>query len=110
MNDLPDQRLPARRYGDKDVARILKRATELQRAEPGAADPEGLTLAELSEIAEKAGIDPTFLQRAAAEVSTRTPASSFVAKRAGAPMSPSVERVVPGELRPEHLHAGRTES
>lgn len=103
MTDLPDQRLPARKYGDKDVAQILKRATELQRAEPGATDPEGLTLAELSEIAAEAGIDPTFLQRAAAEVSTRTPASSLAGKLAGAPMSVSVERVVPGELRPDQL-------
>jgi len=103
VNDLPDQRLLARRYGDKDVARILKRATELQRAEPGVADPDGLTLAELSEIAAEAGIDPSFLQRAAAEVSTRTPATSIIEQLTGAPMSVSVERVVPGELRPDQL-------
>ena len=103
MSEVPDGRLPARRYGDKDVARILKRATELQRAEPGATDPGGLTLTELSEIAAEAGIDPRFLQRAAAEVSTRTEASSLAEKLAGAPMSVHIERSVLGELRPDQL-------
>ena len=60
---LPD----ARRYSDREVARILERATELQRAEPSATNPEGLTLAELTEIAREAGIEPALLRRASAE-------------------------------------------
>lgn len=103
MSELPDSQLPARRYGDKEVARILKRATELQRAEPSATDPEGLTLAELAEIAREAGIDPAFLQRAAVEVGPREPLSSLAEKLAGAPMSVRVERIVSGELRPDQF-------
>ncbi|MDH3297786.1 MAG: hypothetical protein OEM23_02535 [Gemmatimonadota bacterium] len=102
MNE-PPERPPVRRYGDSEVASILKRATELQRAEPSAADPEGLTLAELAEIAREAGIDPDLLRRAAAEIESRTPESTLVEKLAGAPMKISVERTVPGELAPDRF-------
>ena len=36
-----------RHYSDEEVALILKRATEIQRAEPNIESPTGLTLAEL---------------------------------------------------------------
>lgn len=101
----PDERLPVKRYGDSEVARILKRATELQRAEPSAADPEGLTLAELAEIAREAGIDPNLLRRAAAEVESRTPTNTLAEKLAGAPMGISIERTVLGELPPDKFDA-----
>lgn len=100
-----DERLPVRRYGDREVARILKRATELQRAEPSAADPAGLTLTELAEIAREAGIDPGLLRRAAAEVESRTPAHTVAERLAGAPMSISIERIVAGELSPDRFDA-----
>lgn len=57
----------ARIYGDEEIGRILKRATELQHREPNA-PPAGVTLSELEEIAAEAGIDPTYLKRAAMEV------------------------------------------
>jgi len=95
----------ARRYGDRDVARILKRATELQRAEPSAVDPGGLTLAELAEIAREAGIDPDILRRAAAELDTRETAATFVGRLAGGPLDLRVERVVPGEVPADRLDA-----
>jgi hypothetical protein len=58
-----------RRYGDKEVGLILRRATEFQRQEPAsAAEGGGLTLAELEEIAAEAGIDPRHLRRAASEL------------------------------------------
>lgn len=102
----PRGELPApRRYGDREVARILERATELQRAEPSAANPEGLTLAELTEIAREAGIEPEMLRRAASELAERTPARTLVARLAGAPVSIRVERVVEGELPPERFDA-----
>jgi hypothetical protein len=100
-----EERLPVRRYGDSEVARILKRATELQRAEPSAADPEGLTLAELAEIAREAGIDPNLLRRAAAEVESRQPTNTWAEKLAGAPTRISIERTVPGELAPDRFDA-----
>jgi hypothetical protein len=101
----PNEHLPVRRYGDDDVSRILKRATELQRAEPTAADPEGLTLSELTEIAREAGIDPDLLRRAASEIESRTPTRSLAERLAGAPMSIVIERTVPGELPPERFDA-----
>lgn len=47
-----------RRYTEKEVSLILRRATELQTVEPTALDPAGLTLGDLEEIAAEAGIDP----------------------------------------------------
>lgn len=94
-----------RRYGDRDVARILKRATELQRAEPTAADPEGLTLGELAEIAREAGIDPDILRRAAAELDTRGAGATFFDRLAGGPLTLRIERTVDGELPGDRLEA-----
>lgn len=64
---MSDERNLPRVYGEKEIGRILKRATELQHREPSA-PPAGVTLAELEEIAVEAGIDPAFLRRAALEV------------------------------------------
>ncbi|MGI9625526.1 MAG: hypothetical protein ACR2QM_01710 [Longimicrobiales bacterium] len=89
-----------RRYSDKEVNALIKRATELQEedATPSRGDSRaGMTLVELQEIAAEAGIDPKLIQRAAAHVDiprTRTVGEKF----AGAPFLVSVERVVPGEL------------
>lgn len=102
----PGRGLPApRRYSDREVARILERATELQRAEPSAMNPEGLTLTELTEIAREAGIEPAMLRRAASELAATTPARTLAARLAGAPVSIRVERVVEGELSPERFDA-----
>ena len=94
-----------RRYGDREVARILERATELQRAEPGVGDPEGLTLAELTEIAREAGIDPAILRRAAAEVAIRRGPATWQTRLAGAPWVIRLEQELPGELAPERFDA-----
>lgn len=94
-----------RRYSDREVSRILERAAELQRAEPSATNPEGLTLAELSEIAREAGIDPRLLQRAASELQGRTPAATLGARLAGAPFTIHIERTVEGELQSDRFDA-----
>lgn len=66
-----------RRFTDREVARILERATDLERsgAGPGASaglpSPRGLTVAQLQEIGTEAGIDPSLIARAAAEVGAR---------------------------------------
>lgn len=61
-------RLP-RLYDEKEVGKLLKRATELQREDPVRANPSGgFSLAELEEIAAEAGIDPQHLRRAASEL------------------------------------------
>lgn len=58
-----------RRYTEDEVAEILDRATEVQkdRGRTTAAG-EGLTLEELKEIGEEAGISPDLIVRAAGEV------------------------------------------
>jgi hypothetical protein len=65
---MPGDERSSRRYSEKEVGLILRRATEFQRSEPSAADPTGLTLAELQEVASEVGIDPAYLRRAAAEL------------------------------------------
>ncbi|MFW6040124.1 MAG: hypothetical protein ACOC9N_03510, partial [Gemmatimonadota bacterium] len=87
------------------MSRILERASELQRAEPSAADPGGLTLTELTEIAREAGIDPELLRRAASELRGRTPAATLGTRLAGAPFSILVERTVDGELPSDRFDA-----
>jgi hypothetical protein len=61
---------PGRRFGDEEIDRILQSAAELQA---GAASVErdsgrGLTLEELRQVAEEAGIDPRFIDLAATDV------------------------------------------
>lgn len=63
-----DHEAPPRLYGEQEIGRILKRATELQHREPTAPAAGGMTLSELEEIAAEAGIDPRYLRRAASEI------------------------------------------
>ena len=87
----------SRRYSEKEVGLILRRATELQRSEPTAADPTGLTLAELQDVATEVGIDPTYLRRAAAELESGA-GTGVSEKLLGAPLAFVLERTVPGEF------------
>ena len=70
-------------YGEKEIGRILKRATELQVEEPTAPTGAGITLKELEDIAAEAGIDPTYLRRAALEMDSGVHDRSFWAEVAG---------------------------
>jgi len=99
MNNLEPM---GRRYSEKEVGRLLRRATEMQRAEPTADNPEGLTLAELQEIAQEAGIDPGMLQQAAVELETHG-VPTFATRVAGAPIEIRLERLIPGEFPAEDL-------
>lgn len=95
--NLPD--LPDRRYSEKEVARLLRRAIELQRAESAAPGPAtaGLTLAELQEVALEVGIDPGHLRAAASELQVWGDPSVWE-RLVGAPVSFVLERSVPGEF------------
>ena len=97
MDALPPER---RLFGDKDISKILKRASELQRAEPTQPDPSGLTQAELEEIAAEAGIDLGNVRRAVSELDAKPP-SGFGAAYLGAPTNVRFERLIPGELTEE---------
>lgn len=96
MSELPTA---PRRYGEDEVSRLLKRATELQRAQPTSPEPSGLTLRELEEIALEAGIDPSLLRRAADELDTVVePLGDLGSTLAGAPTRIVLERVLDHEV------------
>lgn len=97
MSDTP---LPARRtFDDREVARILERAAELQASPGGGGDAStGMSLAELEQVAREAGIDPAMVRRAAAEVARGGRAVSAPAPVLGAPVRLVAERVLAGEL------------
>jgi hypothetical protein len=93
-----NERLPGpRRYTEKEVGLILRRATEMQGAEPSALDPTGLTLGELEDIAAEAGIDPVLLRQAANELHVHRP-ETLGSRLAGALLHVDIERVIEGEL------------
>ena len=88
-----------RLYGEKEIGKILKRATELQHDEPPETLADSMTLQELEDIAAEAGIDPAYLRRAALEVDSGTAEWSTWAKFAGEELVLVREITVPGELR-----------
>ena len=94
-----------RRYGDKEVGLILKRAAELQSQEPASAAGGGLSLRELEEIAAEAGIDPGSLRRAAAELDAGKAAmhDEAAARFLGGPPTIRYGRTLHGELSTESL-------
>lgn len=97
---------PIRLYDEREVGKLLERATELQRQEGSRSlTPGGMSLSELEEIAAEAGIDPRYLRRAAAEmVSGGTEASGWE-RFTGEPLTLTQEAVLPGELPPEGFEA-----
>lgn len=99
MSDLP---AAPRRYDEKEVGLLLRRAAELQRASPRVPDPSGLTLRELEDIAAEAGLDVSMLRQAAAELDSRIQpgAAGIGASLTGAPLRVVLERVVDGEFDP----------
>lgn len=94
----------ARHYSEKEVGRLLKRATELQQADedggPGGRGGGGMTLATLQEVAAEAGIEPRYIQQAAARIDSPE-ASGIGPALAGTPLVLRAERVIPGDLREE---------
>lgn len=95
-----------RRYGDEEVRRLLRHATELQQRDTagrrGAIGSGGITLATLQEVAAEAGIEPRYIQLAASRIDSPKPVgigSAF----AGTPLLIRAERVLPGELAEEGL-------
>lgn len=96
-----DPRTAIRRYGDREIARLLKKAAELQEEEARhELDGRGMTLTELQEVAAEAGIHPRYLQQAAARID-QPEKPGLGAALAGTPLTVTVERTVPGELADE---------
>lgn len=94
---MTDREHAPRVYGDEEIGRILKRATELQHREPKGG-PTGITLAELEEIAAEAGIDPGHLRRAAMELETSPDHPTLWARLAGEELDLVREITLSGEL------------
>jgi hypothetical protein len=88
-----------RLYGEKEIGKILKRATELQHEEPSAPSAGSMSLQELEDIAAEAGIDPTFLRRAALEIDTGAMELSTWGKFLGEELLLVREVTIEGELR-----------
>jgi len=98
---MPDPTNLPRVYQDKEIGHILKRATELQHAEPSAPASGGMTLQELEEIALEAGIDPRYLRRAATELESGAKDDSIWVAVLGDQLTLVREIRVPGELKGE---------
>ena len=99
-----NQDLVPRRYSEKEAGEILRRAAEMQRAEPSAADPSGFSLSELEDVAREAGIDPAVVRRAASQLDL--PASENIGSAlAGSPLSIRLEIELPGEYPVDRFDA-----
>ncbi|MEM6337500.1 MAG: hypothetical protein AAF752_13100 [Bacteroidota bacterium] len=90
-------------FNDKETSRILKRAAELQK-QTKSSTRTGLTLEEIRTIAEEAGIDPSAVLTAVAEIDhdaavVETPSSGLW----GAPTRVQQERTFPYEVSSEEM-------
>ncbi|HEX8299654.1 MAG TPA: hypothetical protein VF594_10890, partial [Rubricoccaceae bacterium] len=81
-----------RTYSQAEAQKVFARVAERQRAEGPAAG--GLSLADLEEAAQAAGLDPTLVSAAAAEIDAPTPQRSLF----GAPVETVRHRVVRGRV------------
>lgn len=103
QDDLP-RADPPRRYSETEVRRLLKYATELQRSDEaggrGGREGDGMTLATLQDVAAEAGIEPRYVQLAAARIDGPAP-TGLRDSLVGTPLLVRAERIIPGELRDE---------
>jgi len=60
-----------RRFTDREVALVLRRAAELDKTSPGGGTGRGLSVADLQEIAAEVGIEPSLVALAVEELESR---------------------------------------
>ena len=96
---MADEQVPRKLFSEKEVGRILKRATELQE-DKGPADTMGLSLEEVRQIAMEMGVDPRHVEAAMLEVQRNGDADERF-YWLGAPVSYEMERVVKGDVSEE---------
>lgn len=102
---MPDTPLDERRFTDREVREILKKAVQARKdpATSGAlVKSEGLSLAELTTIGEEVGIDAASLEDAARAVALG--AGHRARGFWGGPITLDVERTVTGAFDPEQTH------
>ncbi len=93
----------SRRYTDREVALVLRRATELDELDGAAGEAgSGLSLADLRQIAGEVGVSAGALERALATLDRPDSLSSHLA---GAPAVRKAVHVVDGELDREGIAA-----
>lgn len=95
---------PSRRFNEKEVAQIIKRASELQQEESPIESSTGMSLVELEQVAREAGLDPALVRRAATDLDTRVTdkrPSAFL----GAPTALMLERTIDGEVAVDEYEA-----
>jgi len=83
-----------RRFTDREVALVLRKAVEIDESE-GSGAGVGLSLQDLREIAREVGISPTAIERAVHRIEGP---STLPALWTGAPLVRKAVRAVPGEL------------
>lgn len=88
----------SKRFDDREVARIIERASEIEQGSLDAVQGSGLTIDELADVAREAGIDPAVIRRAAADIELESRARTPASRLAGGPLSWRFERVLEGEL------------
>jgi hypothetical protein len=88
---------PSRRFNEKEVALIIKRASELQQNEATPDSITGMSLAELEQVAREAGLDPELVRRAASDLDTRV-TDQTPNRFLGAPTVLRLERTIDGEV------------
>jgi hypothetical protein len=100
MSDQDEGRIPVRRYSNAEVRQLLERATRAPKSVPARRQVQGLTLAELEDIAAEAHIDVARLRAAAHELELERTArpEGAAARLAGGPLRMRVERVLPFEV------------
>jgi hypothetical protein len=98
-----DGPMTERRFSDKEVALVLRRAIELEEASPSSDLPaaRGMTLRELQDVAKEVGIATSLVTRAVAELSEKPEREPFSV------LGPSTVkkevRVIPGEASREDM-------
>jgi hypothetical protein len=96
-----DEPLNDRKFTDREVREILKRAVE-NAPSRALAKTEGLSLSELQAIGEEVGIDPQRLEDAARELTVGT--RSWIKPVIGAETVLNFERTVDVEFSPDSTH------
>jgi hypothetical protein len=101
MAEGPEER---RRYSEQEFAVILRKASELQEAKdsgPGAG--RGLSLAEIKQIAEEAGIDPALVTQAASMLAASGEMTSEGTGLFGSPATMQMRSALDRELSQDDL-------
>jgi hypothetical protein len=96
---MADQPLDERRFSDEEVREILRRAVEQASSSNALTRRDGLTLAELKEVAAEVGIDPARLDQAARSLVLRD--ADEGGRLLGGPRVVHLERSVTAAFRPE---------